>query len=98
MFFLYWRNRMSMTQFGEKKRLLELRVGALISTAYGSYKELRIDVRRNNLLGRYEQASRECARVQKKYAFMAGLQGIVLQNVTQAMLFFYTGGHHCVGD
>ncbi|MCI9570025.1 MAG: ABC transporter ATP-binding protein [Lachnospiraceae bacterium] len=88
MFFLYWRNRMSMTQFGEKKRLLELRVGALISTAYGSYKELRIDVRRNNLLGRYEQASRECARVQKKYAFMAGLQGIVLQNVTQAMLFF----------
>lgn len=88
MFFLYWRNRMSMTRFGEKRRLLELRAAALISTAYGSYKELRIDTRRDNMLKRYEKASRECARVQKKYAFMTGLQGIVLQNVTQAMLFF----------
>ncbi|MCI8622729.1 MAG: ABC transporter ATP-binding protein [Provencibacterium sp.] len=88
MLLLYRRNRIGMARYGENRRRFEIKAGGLISTAYGSYKEIHIDARKQNMLDKYRRASADCAQVQKDFAFMLGLQGIVLQNVMQAGLFF----------
>lgn len=84
---LYWCKRVSITQYGEKKRRLEIQAWGLVSTAYGSYKELKIDARKSNMLEKYRGASLDCAQVQKDYVVVTELQGIVLQNVIQSGAF-----------
>lgn len=84
---LYLYSRCHAAHYGEKKRQLEIRAGGLVSTMFGSYKEIKIDARRGNLLERYRRASLDCAQVQKDYAFTRGLQGIVLRDVMQSSLF-----------
>lgn len=84
---LYRGKKIHMAQYGEKKRSLEIRTSGMVSTTFGSYKEVKIDSRRENLVQRYRAVSADCAHVQKEYAFMLGVQGIVLQNVMQAGLF-----------
>ncbi|MCI8501595.1 MAG: ABC transporter ATP-binding protein [Oscillospiraceae bacterium] len=84
---LYLGKRLHMTQYGERKRYLEIRTGGMVSTSFGSYKEIKIDSRKGNMLERYRRVSGDCAKVQKEYSFMLSLQGIVLQHMMQAGLF-----------
>lgn len=83
---LYWWNRMKVMILGEKARSLEIKISGIISTAYGAYKELKIDSRRDRLREKYAQASAEYAQMQKDYSCMAGIQGIVLENLLEAGL------------
>lgn len=84
---LYCHSRIHATRFGERRRQLEIRAGGLVSTMFGSYKEIKIDSRRGNLLERYRKASADCAQIQKDYNFTRGLQGVVLRDVMQSALF-----------
>ena len=84
---LYCRGRIYAVRYGEKRRRLEIRASGMVSTMFGSYKEIRIDARRGNLLEKYRRASGECARIQKDYDFTRGLQGVVLRDVMQSALF-----------
>ena len=86
---LYLYSRVHTVLYGEKKRRLEIKTGGMVSTTFGSYKEVKIDSRRGNLLEKYGKASAECARVQKDYLFTRGLQGVVLSNIMQAALFLF---------
>lgn len=86
---LYYYSRSRIEKFGEKRRRLEIRAGGLVSTMFGSYKEVRIDTQRRNLLEKYRKASAACAQVQKDYAFTQGIQGIVLRDVMQSGLFLF---------
>lgn len=86
---LYFYSRVHAARFGERRRQLEIRAGGLVSTMFGSYKEIRLDPRRGTLLERYRRASADCAQIQKDYSFTTGLQGVVLQNVMQSALFFF---------
>ncbi len=61
-------------RYGEKKRQKEIRVNGLITTAFGSYREIRVDSRKEKLLDKYRMASEDCAQVQKSFLFMQGLQ------------------------
>lgn len=84
---LYCRGRIYAVRYGEKRRRLEIRASGMVSTMFGSYKEIKIDARRGNLLEKYRRASGECARIQKDYDFTRGLQGVVLRDVMQSALF-----------
>lgn len=75
-------------QFGKERRKREVKTAALITTAYGAYKEMKIDSRSKRMLEKFEEATVEHAKVQKKYAFMAEGLGILLQNTVQAVMFF----------
>lgn len=85
---LYRGNYIKITKFGEVSRRLEIKASGIVSTAYGAYKEIKIDARKNFLQKKYTQASAEYAQIQKDYAYIKGIQGIVLENVTEAGLFF----------
>ena len=89
---LYRYSRFRAARYGEERRQLEIRAGGLVSVMFGAYKEIKIDARRSNLLERYRQASEDCARVQKDYAFTKGLQGIVLRDLMQSGLFLSLAG------
>lgn len=85
---LYQRNRVRAQKLGKEKRQLEKRMGGLISTAFASYKELKIDLHREELLSRYQRTGSAYAAVQQAYAFSVGFQGVVLEHLMQAGLFF----------
>lgn len=86
---LYSYSRIHATRFGERRRQLEIRAGGMVSTMFGSYKEIKIDSRRGDLLERYRQASAACAQIQKDHSFTKSLLGVVLQNVMQSGLFLF---------
>lgn len=84
---LYVYSRFYASRYGEKRRQMEIQARGMVSTMYGSYKEIRVDANRKNLLERYRRTSAACAQVQKDYAFARGLQGIVLRDVMQSAVF-----------
>lgn len=87
-FFLFFRQRSQILQCGKEKRKGEIKTAALITTAYGAYKEVKIDTRSKHLLHKYEEACAEYAQVQKDYAFLTVRPRILLQNVGCAVIFF----------
>lgn len=88
LFFLFARFRSRIMQFGAEKRKREIKISALITTAYGAYKEMKMDSRAKYMLEKYEQSVTEYARVQKDYALVAESMGVILQNAVQAVMFF----------
>lgn len=86
---LYFYNRVHAMRFGERRRQLEIRAGGMVSTMFGSYKEIKIDSRRGTLLERYRRASADCAQIEKDFNFTTGIQGVVLQNAMQSALFLF---------
>ena len=86
---LYYYTRVIAVRYGDKRRQMEIRAGGLVSTMFGSYKEIKVDDRRKNLLEKYRRASADCAQVQKDYALTQGLQGIVLRDMVQAAMFLF---------
>lgn len=80
--------RRQIQQYSEKKRKGDIRVASLVSTAYGSYKEIKTDARADNLLKKYERVSREHVQVQMDFAFMTEWMGVLSRSLIQAGLFF----------
>lgn len=86
MLFTYCRRRI--LHYGEKKRKGDVKVASLVSTSYGSYKEIKMDSRSENLLNKYRQISMEHVQVQKDYTFMTERMGVLSQSMIQAGVFF----------
>lgn len=84
--FVYCRRRI--LQYGEKKRKGDVRVSSLVSTAYGSYKEIKMDSRADNLRKKYIRISREHVQVQKDFTFMTERMGVLSQSLIQSGIFF----------
>lgn len=89
---LYHFARAVAVRYGEKRRRMEIRAGGLVSTMFGSYKEIKVDGRRKNLLEKYSRASADCARVEKDYAMTQGLQSIVLRDIMRSLMFLFLAG------
>ncbi len=84
--FAHYRSRI--IQYGEKKRKGDIKTATLITTAYGAYKEMKVDFRAENLLKKYERASREHAQVQKDFVSTSERMGILFQCLMQSGIFF----------
>lgn len=94
---LYFCTRIYAVRYGERRRRLEIRANGLVSTMFGSYKEVKTDPRRKNLLERYRRANADCAQVQKDFAFTQELLGTVLRDAMQAALFLFLAGTLAAG-
>lgn len=94
---LYFRTRAHALRYGERRRRLDIRANGLVSTMFGSYKEVKTDPRRINLLDRYRGANADCVQVQKDIAFTQDLTGAVLRNAMQAALLLFLAGALAAG-
>ena len=81
-------NRKRIEEYGRKKRESGIKINSQISTAYGSYKEMRIDYRMKNLLTKFQHASKIHAQIQKDYDFTNSFISIILQSVILSALCF----------
>ncbi len=81
-------NRKRVEEYGRKKRESGIKINSLISTAYGSYKEMKIDSRMENMITKFQHASKTHAQIQKDYDFTNRFISIILQNVILSTLCF----------
>ena len=75
-------------QYSEKSRESSIQANFLVSVAYRSYKEMKVDYKAENLMEKYRKVSREYAQVQMKAAFMTEQTGALAQSVIQSGIFF----------
>lgn len=81
-------NRKRIEEYGRKKRESGIKINSQISTAYGSYKEMRIDSRMKNLLAKFQHVSKMHAQIQKDYDFTNRFISITLQSIILPVLCF----------
>lgn len=87
MAFVFVRTRARMIVYGEKSRACSIKANSQITIAYGSFKEMKIDDRSAFVLGKYEDASNDYARVQGEYKYKISSIGVLLQNSIMAAMF-----------
>lgn len=85
---VYWDNRRRILEFGERRRQSGIKEASLITIAYGSYKEIKLDTNAENLIKKYDCISKKYAKLHKEYTFMKEMARIVLSNIIQAFLLF----------
>ena len=81
-------NRKRIEEDGIKRRESVIKINSQISTAYGSYKEMKIDSRMKNMFAKFQFASQKHAQIQKEYDFMNKFISIILQSIILAALCF----------
>ncbi len=87
---LYFKKRMA--AFGEKRRELAIRSNGQITTAYGVFREMKIDNRSEKMTRRFSDTSKRYADVMSEYRLYSGMIGIVLSNAVMAALFVFLAG------
>lgn len=85
---MYLQNRLRMMRFGEERRQCIIKSSAQITTAFGMFKETKIDSRADVLMNRYEKVSRNYADIQSRYAYKTRIISVMMQNFVMAALFF----------
>ena len=85
---MYVRNRMRMMDLGEKCRKYAIKSNAQVTTAFGMFKETKIDSRGPVLLERYDAVSRAYADAQSRYQYKVQMISVLMQNVLMTLLFF----------
>lgn len=88
MVLLLLNSRKRIEAYGNKKRESSIKVSSQISTAYGAYKEMKIDSRRKNMLKKFECANQEYTQIRKDFDFTNKIVSILLQNVLLSSFFF----------
>lgn len=81
-------NRARIETYGDKKREAVIKVNSQISTAYGAYKEMKIDRRMKNMLKKFEHANKKYTQIRKDFDFTNQIASILLQNILLASFFF----------
>ena len=85
---LLFHNRARIETYGDKKREAGIKVNSQISTAYGAYKEMKIDRRMKNMLKKFAHSNKEYTQIRKNFDFANQIVSILLQNILLASFFF----------
>lgn len=85
---LYFVNRHRVGSYGEKVRELEIRVYEMIYNAFGAYKEVKVDARREELKKQYEQADNDLIAEEKRYAMFSQIVSVITSDILQAAVYF----------
>ena len=83
---IYWNNRGRILKYGEQKRQSEIRESTMVSVAHGSYKEIKIDSRAENLIEKYDSISKEYTEFHKRYVYMAVINKVIVSNIVQVIV------------
>lgn len=89
MLVVYRFNKKQLEVYGQKRRKLDIKENALITTSLGAFKEMKIDDRSEFMIKRFDQTSKKYAKVQSQYSFRNSIISVVMQNAVQATLFFF---------
>ena len=81
-------NRKKMRRLGAENHRREIELACMVVNSYYSYKEVARDSRKNNLIRKYSDLSEGKEETIKTYLFYQSLSGAVMQNITQAVVFF----------
>lgn len=85
---LFRLTRGKMRFLGAEKRKQEIALSGMTVNAYYSYKEAAMDSRKENLVDSFSLLSARKEKTIKEYLFYQALSSAVLQNITQAVVYF----------
>lgn len=91
MIVIYYRNKHFINLYGEEKRRLAILTNGQITTAYGAFKEMKIDNRSEYLLDKYVASSKELATIQAKYSTRDKVISILMKELIMMFLFLFLG-------
>lgn len=86
--FLFRMTRGRMLRLGAEKRQQEIGLSGMVVNTYHSYKEAAIDRRKQNLVDSFSLLSERKEKTIKSYLFFQSFSSTILQNITQAVVFF----------
>lgn len=85
---MYKQYKIEMKISGEKRRHAIIKTNAQITTAFGNFKEIKIDQRSHKLLNKYNEISRKLADIQTDFSFKSCIIQVLLPNSILTILFF----------
>ena len=85
---LFRMTRGRMFHLGAEKRQQEIGLSGMVVNTYHSYKEAAIDRRKQNLVDSFSLLSETKEKTIKSYLFYQSFSSTILQNITQAVVFF----------
>lgn len=85
---MYQQNRIRMKTYGEERRKYTIKSNAQVTTAFGAFKEARIDGRARVMLDKYDETSKKSAQIQSDYAYKTHIISVLMQNSVMTVLFF----------
>lgn len=83
--FFYYRNQIQL--YGEKSREYLIKTNALITIAYGNFKEAKIAGNTSAILQKYCDAGEKYTRIQKKFQYKKSIISILMQNLVMTAMF-----------
>ena len=86
---MYLQNRLRMMNFGKKRREYAIKSNAQVTTAFGVFKEVKIESRKDILMERYKEASLAYAKVQTQFTYKTRMIMVLMQNSVMTILFFF---------
>lgn len=89
MIVVYYRNRSFIRRYGEERRRLAIQTNAQVTTAYGAFKEMKIDNRSDNLMERYTASSTDYAAIQSKYSLRDRIISILMKEMVMMFIFIF---------
>lgn len=84
---MFYRFRTQIKDYGERSRENLIKTNAQVTIAYGVFKEMKLSGGWEHVLERYENASGEYAKVQRKFKFKTGVISVIMQNSVMSFLF-----------
>lgn len=85
---MYRQNKVRIKKYGEERRKYSIKNNAQITTAFGVFKEARIDDRSRLMVNRYDETSKKFANIQSEYAYKIRIISVLMQNSVMTVLFF----------
>ena len=83
--FFYYRNQIQL--YGESSREYSIKTNALITIAYGNFKEAKIAGNTSAILQKYCDAGEKYIRIQKKFQYKKSIISILMQNLVMTAMF-----------
>ena len=83
--FFYYRNQIQL--YGEKSREYSIKTNALITIAYGNYKETQIAGNTSAVLQKYCDAGEKYTCIQKQFQYKKSVISILMQNLVMTAMF-----------
>lgn len=84
---MFYKYRTQIKDYGESCRKSLIRTNAQVTIAYGVFKEMKLSDSPELVLERYEAASSEYAKVQRKFKYRISAISVIMQNSVMSILF-----------
>lgn len=87
MLFMYVKNAKRMQEYGEKIRETDIQANGQITTAYGAYKELKVEEDCSNFRERFEEYNLSSADLKISMNNRNAVVGVLMRNVIYMLMF-----------